>query len=182
MRIRLRLDAPCFLRPSMLAKSVQWAVEALTMADRLIIRSGLVPPLYEAGVRYAEESEIYRGDPNYLGESFDDAWVCYQRGTADCDDLGAWRCAELQERGENAGIRVTWKPLPKVMRAVCAAAREKGMSAGQLLQALSRYGKLYHITVRRADGSIECPSAKLGMPTGNEFSRGKQIPDFGLHI
>lgn len=176
MRIRLRLDAPCFLRPSTLAKSVQWAVEALTMADRLIIRSGLVPPIYSSGVRYQEE-------PGYdFGESFDDAWVCTQRGWADCDDLAAWLCAQYQEQGEAAGIRVTWKPHPSVMQKLCAVARQRGYTAEQVLKVLAKFGKLYHVTVRRADGSIECPSTKLGMPTGEEFTRGKRRPHFGLAL
>jgi hypothetical protein len=110
----------------------------------MIIAQGLVPPLYQSGVVYQEEP----ADQGF--ESFDDAHVCYQRGWADCDDLGAWRCAELRESGENANIRITWMKHP------------------------TRTGRLYHVTVRRADGTIEDPSKKLGMPTfgKQEFTRG----------
>lgn len=64
-----------------------------------------------------------------------------------CDDLAPWRVAELREAGENATIRLSWKRRPNGSR-------------------------LYHVTVRRGDGivqpdgfvgSIECPSALLGM-------------------
>lgn len=61
---------------------------------------------------------------------------------SNCDDLAPWRCAELREAGEPAKIRVQWK---------------RDARTGQ---------KLFHILVRRADGSIEDPSLKLGMRTG----------------
>jgi hypothetical protein len=62
---------------------------------------------------------------------------------SNCDDLAPWRCAELREAGEPAKIRVQWK---------------RDARTGQ---------KLFHILVRRADGSIEDPSLKLGMRSGS---------------
>lgn len=62
----------------------------------------------------------------------------YTRGWGDCDDLAPWRCAELRNNGEKAKIRIQWK-------------RQK---SGR---------KLFHIVVRRGDGSIEDPSRILGM-------------------
>ena len=58
---------------------------------------------------------------------------------SNCDDLSPWRVAELREHGEPAKIRIQWKKHPET---------------GQ---------KLFHIVVRRADGSIEDPSLLLGM-------------------
>lgn len=60
-------------------------------------------------------------------------------GAANCEDLAAWRCAELQVRaGENAWPTFIWKIRPNG-------------------------GYLYHIQVKREDGSIEDPSRALGM-------------------
>lgn len=58
-------------------------------------------------------------------------------GYGDCEDLACWRTAELQRLGEAAHAIFTHKMTPS--------------------------GVLYHIKVRRADGSIEDPSKKLGM-------------------
>ena len=71
-------------------------------------------------------------------ESFDDIPTMLRRGNGDCDDLCGARIAELRQRGENAQIRIKWRRLP----------------TGQ---------KLYHVQVRRADGTIEDPSRILGM-------------------
>lgn len=96
----------------------------------------------------------YAEEPQTDFESFDDAMVCYKRGWGDCDDLASWRCAELVEQGEKATIRISWKPHP------------------------NRGGRLYHITVRRADGRIEDPSTILGMKGGTPMmsADGKPIP------
>lgn len=57
-----------------------------------------------------------------------------RRGRGDCDDLAPWRAAELRLCGEHA----TAEPVH--------------VGGGQ-----------WHVIVRRADGSIEDPSARLGM-------------------
>jgi hypothetical protein len=64
---------------------------------------------------------------------------------SNCEDLACYRVAELRVRtGEPAKPRVTSRIIPS-----------------------PKYGNftLYHITVLRADGSVEDPSAILGMPT-----------------
>lgn len=65
-------------------------------------------------------------------------------GAGDCDDLAPWRAAELQVAGEHARALVVHSP-----------------NIG------------YHVVVRREDGRIEDPSARLGMlkPTMGEESR-----------
>jgi hypothetical protein len=60
-----------------------------------------------------------------------------------CDDLAPWRVAELQAHGEKAKIRIQWK--------------RPTLANG------SKGKKYFHIVVRRQNGSIEDPSAKLGM-------------------
>ncbi len=83
----------------------------------------------------------YRNEPReWKNEHFDCIPVVLGRGWGDCDDLAPWRCAELRALGEKARIRIQWKRLPQ--------------------------GKLFHIVVRRENGSIEDPSALLGMPKG----------------
>lgn len=56
------------------------------------------------------------------------------RGAADCKSLACWRAAELQRAGEPAS------------------------------PVYVRQGKVFHVFVRRGDGSFEDPSTLLGMP------------------
>lgn len=82
----------------------------------------------------------YRNEPKeWANEHFDSVPIVLSRGWGDCDDLAPWRCAELRQRGERARIRIQWKRLPE--------------------------GKLFHIVVRRENGTIEDPSRILGMGT-----------------
>lgn len=59
----------------------------------------------------------------------------YARRGGDCDQLCCWRVAELRLAGETGA-----RAIPKVINP-----------------------KLIHVVVRRADGSIEDPSKRLGM-------------------
>ncbi len=71
-------------------------------------------------------------------EDWQDIPETLARGTGDCEDLACWRIAELRVRaGEHA------HPFLK------CAARDDGV--------------LYHVAVRRLDGSLEDPSRVLGM-------------------
>lgn len=87
--------------------------------------------------RIYESGVRYENEPAGTVEEFASIPVVLARGWGDCDDLAPWRVAELREQGENARLRVQWKKF--------------------------RNGRLFHIVVRRADGSIEDPSALLGM-------------------
>ncbi|HWA70691.1 MAG TPA: hypothetical protein VG937_00080 [Polyangiaceae bacterium] len=107
-------------------------LDALVTVNRLYLRSHHVPPLYTSGVRYKQEPED--GKP----EEFASIAKVLERGWGDCDDLAPWRVAELQEAGDGAKIRITWR-------------RRRG---GR---------RLYHVLVRRGDGRIEDPSRLLGM-------------------
>lgn len=81
---------------------------------------------------------VYRREPRGY-EQFCDVLTVLRRGWGDCEDLAcavaAWRVVRT---GELARPRITWKPL----------------GGGHWL---------YHIRVNRADGSVEDPSAALGM-------------------
>lgn len=127
-------NLPLWKRSRALAIAVRPLLEATTLINQLYIKLHKVPSIYHAGVRYQNE-------PEGLGyEDFAIIPAIIARGWGDCDDLAPWRCAELREQGEKAKIRIQWK---------------KDAISGT---------KLYHIVVRRADGSIEDPSRILGMP------------------
>lgn len=100
-----------------------------------------VPPLYRSGVRY--ENEPLWTFQDMPVEEFALIPVVLGRGWGDCDDLAPWRVSELQVHGEKAKIRIQWK--------------RPTLANG------SKGKKYFHIVVRRQNGSIEDPSAKLGM-------------------
>jgi hypothetical protein len=136
MKILLNLapkGAP-WTRPSkILALCIKEALEALILANQLYLRLHHAPALYESGIRYEEEPA---GQPY---EDFSSIPVVISRGWGDCDDVVAWRIAELRQAGESAKVRLKWEP------------------------DLTRAVRMYHVMVRRADGSIEDPSLLLGM-------------------
>jgi hypothetical protein len=84
-----------------------------------------LPLLYSSGVRYRRE----RGTENWLGPV-----DVLRLGYGDCEDLVAWRVAELREHGTPAQP-YCYPPRPG----------------------------LVHCVVRMPDGSIEDPSKRLGM-------------------
>jgi len=104
------------------------ALEALVYRARKQIRRGGVPPLFESGVRYRRErgANHWRTPKEVLAA-----------GNGDCEDLAAWRVAELRESGADR-------------KAYC------------MIRHGGRPG-LWHILVRRGDGRVEDPSKVLGM-------------------
>lgn len=90
-----------------------------------------VPALYASGVRYRREPMPGRGR---RVERFAVIPSVMRVGFGDCEDLAAWRIAELRLRGVRA---VPWiiQPQPKV----------------------------FHVQVRHPDRTIEDPSLRLGM-------------------
>lgn len=133
-----------WLRPSRtLGNVIKPVLEALVLVDQMYLRLHRCPELYKSGVRYMEEP-LHQVTLGHVGkaqriEEFAAIPAVIERGFGDCDDLAPWRCAELREHGEPAKIRIQWKRNP-----------ENGM-------------KLFHIVVRRANGTIEDPSLLLGM-------------------
>jgi hypothetical protein len=116
------------------------ALEGLVRLDLVLLKEaqGRIPLLYEAGVRYVREA---RGHEHWrhIGEVL-------RAKQGDCEDLAAWRAAELRAQGEPA-------------RAIATP---------------SGPGR-WHAVVKRADGSIEDPSRKLGM--GSErIEGGEHMP------
>lgn len=117
----------------MLGLAIKPLLDANVKINRLYLATHpQIPSIYRAGVIYREE------DPRQGYEDFAIVPAIVARGWGDCDDLAPWRCAELQNAGEEARIRIQWK---------------RAQSGN----------KLFHIVVRRADGTIEDPSLILGM-------------------
>jgi predicted transglutaminase-like cysteine proteinase len=102
------------------------ALEGLTAMNRAILRVNGAPPLYESGVVYKPEK------PDHW-ETLD---ILLARGFGDCEDLSAWRAAELQEQGIDAHADLYALP--------------------------NRPGK-WHAIVVLPDGTTEDPSLALGM-------------------
>lgn len=104
------------------------ALEALVYRDQRQLARGHFPPLYQAGVRYRREPGA---------NHWQTAREVLAARSGDCEDLAAWRVAELRESGEDR-------------KAYC------------MIRHGGRPG-LWHILVRRGDGSTEDPSKILGM-------------------
>lgn len=105
-------------------------LEGLAKANLAYLRQfPNTPLLYQSGVRYRPErdSEDWLMIPYLIADRF-----------GDCEDLAAWRSAELQNAGISAKPDVLARKMPdNVWRA--------------------------HAIVRLPNGAIEDPSAKLGM-------------------
>jgi hypothetical protein len=108
------------------------------------------PPLYKSGIVYCREPWSGRI------EEFADCRTVLRRGWGDCDDLCAYRLAELLEAGERAA-----RPCA---RHVSAEPHCKQCVPGADIRIYWRGpGKPMHVEVRRASGAIEDPSRFLGL-------------------
>jgi len=108
------------------------ALDSLTDESTAEIETGAYPPLYASGVRYQRERGEHWRSPARV--------VCGPDAYgADCEDLTAWRVAELRASGADPDARPALYPTSK---------------------------RSYHAVVVRGDGTVEDPSAVLGMPTG----------------
>lgn len=118
------------LRPTLSVPTEQAALQAVAdlhaaMSLRDLRRANL-PSLYQSGVRYRRESvgsEIWQLPTETA-----------RIGYGDCEDLAAWRCAELRLQGIPARMQV------------------RQVRAG-----------LWHVTVKLPNGKTEDPSRRLGM-------------------
>lgn len=107
-------------------------LRALVICDEVWLRQHPeCPLLYESGVRYVEEPP--------LEEWFADIPTVLTRGFGDCDDLAAWRCAELRVRFHTPAEVYT------------------------LRQVSPEGATLYHVQVTSPLTGAEDPSSMLGM-------------------
>lgn len=118
------------MRPTLTVEADQKVLQALADLHAMLairdLRANPQRPLYRAGVRYRREemgAEIWQLPSETA-----------KLGYGDCEDLAAWRVAELRLQGEPARI---------VIRQVKP--------------------RLWHVLVKRGNGQIEDPSRKLGM-------------------
>lgn len=110
---------------------VQHLVDALIEINKEVLARFELPPFYHSGVVYK---------PQTMGrDRWQDAARLLKTGMGACEDLVAWRVAELQMAGENAHAEVISNVAPN----------------GSMV--------VYHVVVRRANSEIEDPSALLGM-------------------
>lgn len=150
-------------------KRILWLLEALTRCNQLYLRNNPnTPLLYKSGVTYKLPEQFERNNMpeavlarNWLskanapsnvrdafenlaeqcgsGEHFRDIPRVIENGGGDCDNVAAWRAAELREKGFDVSPYITWRKRPDG-------------------------GTTYHVIVRwNNDGSSEDPSLLLGM-------------------
>lgn len=108
MRIVVNVDAAAVGGPRAVATIARGFLRGVILQNRILIRRGLVPPIYGA---FREGLIHFQPEP-WAGkfEEFADALTCVERGWGDCDDLVAWRCAELQElEGVAALPKIYWR-------------------------------------------------------------------------
>jgi len=102
-------------------------VEGLVRLNLAIMATHPLPPLYGSGV-------VYKREPAG-SERWQSCDQVFKTRSGDCEDLCAWRVAELRRAGESEAIAVVTKVGPR----------------------------LWHVRVVRANGDIEDPSRILGM-------------------
>lgn len=120
--MRVSLDIPAS------RATISAALEGLVSTNFCLLSARRFPALYKSGVRYEREPrgrEVWRTVPQVLAA-----------GWGDCEDLAAWRAAELRRLG--------------------VPARAVAIRTGR---------RRFHAVVQLPDGSYEDPSVKLGMRT-----------------
>lgn len=120
------------IAPASTQRSLDALLSALLSLNLIFLQTNLgIPPLYRSGVRYRRENRV---------EGSEERWgtipQCLDAGLGDCEELAAWRAAEMIWSGEDPSAR------PEIYHV--------------------RPG-LWHVRVRRGDGSLEDPSRILGM-------------------
>lgn len=95
MTQRFVLTCPSDLPVQLRVAAARDYLGGLVQANRMFLRERLVPPLYSTRT-------LYRQEPQRGEEEFADAVTVHRRGWGDCDDLAAWRCAELRNEGLDA--------------------------------------------------------------------------------
>ena len=127
------------------------ALEGLTGVDEILMRRTPTPPLYATGARW----QVREGDPSEMRWRYPHDVIT--SGWGDCQDLSAYRAAELRVSGEDPSARVRVYPT--------------GMGPdGQITK--------FHAVVERGNGAVEDPSVVLGMsPIPGAPMTTSQLPD-----
>jgi hypothetical protein len=124
------------------------AFDSLTDEAKIVALEHLLEALTAVNVAWLRENPnapwLYESGVRYEEEpvgrdDWQDIPETIQLRVGDCEDLGCWRLAELRTRGHEHAR-------PFVKRSVVSPGRT-----------------IYHVAVRRADGSTEDPSRILGL-------------------
>jgi len=168
MRIVVEIDNAALREaPRAVAMAARGVLFGVVLLNMLIMRNFRamgkpIPKLYRSGVRFAPEPN----EGQY--EDFADCLSVLRRRWGDCDDLVAYRVAELRESGEDpkASIKIYWrdtcgecgKILPDPLPTHCPR-------CGSI-----DHNRVYHAQVRRGNkkskegrGVVEDPARLLGM-------------------
>jgi hypothetical protein len=124
-------DAVATIHVPTSASYYEAAIEGLTRLNENMLAAADFPPIYESGVGYRKEKE----------DTWRHADDVFCSGWGDCEDLAAWRAAELRHTGEDPDARVY------VYRS--------GVNR-------------FHAVVARGDGALEDPSLILGMKVSEQ--------------
>lgn len=139
MRVLTYLDNEALRDPRVGAILAKCLLEAVIAGNCYYLRHHPKTPwLYRSRVRYAREPNAGKY------EEFADIQRVLRRGWGDCDDLAAWRCAEIivRERRPAAPL-IYWREYRRAGRAPLT---------------------IWHVQVRRLDTQeVEDPSRLLGM-------------------
>lgn len=137
MRINLRLSNPLLKTDdSLFSRCVRLTCEAAILSNRALIKE--CKRTGKPVPPLYKAGVVYENEPEGQPDECLDIPKIGRQGHGDCLHLSCWRVAELREGGEKAKIRLTWKH------------RDDGT-------------RVFHVLVRRANGSIEDPSKRLGM-------------------
>lgn len=148
MRIIVNIDKN-IRNPRLIALAARGFLRGVVACNRVILRQAKasgqpLPGIYDSGVRWRREPWAGKF------EEFADCATVLERGWGDCDDLAAWRVAELQEAGVPADFKIKWRIDPKTGRV-------------KLFHALVRVRPVLDPKTRTVTGPTEDPSRKLGM-------------------
>ncbi len=134
MKIVTELDAGVMKRPKLAAGVVRLYLRALVISNAYYLQQHPeTPMLYKSGVKYAPEPNAGKF------EEFASIATILSRGWGDCDDLAAWRAAEIRVKEKRpANILVYWRK--------------------------RNNRTVWHVQVKRTDTQeVEDPSRVLGM-------------------
>lgn len=158
MKVEIDIPKEILKNPRMAAYVARDYLRALVNMNRLILRMHPeIPLLYHSRVKYMPEPQRGTGL-----ECFDNVHQVFTRGNGDCDDLVAWRAAEILEReGRPAEPLVYWRPRKKGGRWHFQVRHWPNKAAKALFAKASRGDK--RAIAAGGLGEVEDPSRLLGM-------------------
>lgn len=143
-------------------KKLLWMLEALTRGDQEFLQDNPSFPSLFDPMRGIPGLETVEYIPEVTTEEWLDIETALDEGGGDCEDLAAWRCAELR----NGVLLPDGRRLPPVKAMPHIKWRTMGDKSNR-----------FHALVELPDGTIEDPSERLGMAKYNGYLSGKMPKD-----